>query len=370
MKSVLRGILVLAATVLAAASASAGTLASCDPAAHESFISWPDVNPVWQLCFVRAPYSSGSNGSGLEVRNVYYNGHLVMKRGHVPMLNVQYLQVSCGCNCYRDWLTQEVNFVSNNVISAGYSEPTPDCPQTVCDLGGGVDCPQDVPPPPAAPPCPNWACFAGVAAEKLPDHLTLTTQTSAGWYRYVMKWTFWQDGRIEPRFCFAAVDAGCISCSHNHHAYWRFDFDVDGSPNVVSEGPETPDAGRAGGPRPRIVTLPTETMRVVNYPGITWSITDPVAHRGYRLVPGSETALPADTFSVGDFWALRYHANELDDGHSIGDCPVNFTPWLNGESLNGDLVLWYRSGWLHPEGDLGPFVQVGPTLYPVGDWSP
>ena len=55
---------------------------------------------------------------------------------------------------------------------------------------------------------------------------------------------------------------------------------------------------------------------------------------------------------------------------TIGDCPVNFAPWLNTESLNGDVVLWYRSGWLHPSGDLNDFEMVGPTLYPVGDWSP
>jgi len=372
MKIALRLLLAIA-TFFLAFSVRAVTAGICDPSAHENYLAWPDSNPVWQLCWVRARDSSGVNGSGLEVRNVYYNGHLVMKRGHVPMLNVQYLQLGCDCNCYRDWLDEERAFVSSNVISDGYSEPPEGCPQTVCELGGGTDCPADVPPPPAPPPCPNWVCFTGVAAEKRADHVTLTTQMSAGWYRYDMKWTFWQDGRIEPRFCFAAVNSGCVSCSHNHHAYWRLDFDIDGSAaNVVTEGPNPPAGASPGrpGPKPRIVTLSNETMRLVNYPGITWSVTDPAARRGYRLVPGTETALPADAFSEGDLWALRYHANEIDDGHSLINCPVDFSPWLNNETLNGDVVLWYRSGWLHPEGDLGPFDPVGPTLYPVGDWSP
>jgi hypothetical protein len=34
------------------------------------------------------------------------------------------------------------------------------------------------------------------------------------------------------------------------------------------------------------------------------------------------------------------------------------------------VVLWYRTGWLHVAGDLSDCQQVGPTLYPTGDWSP
>jgi Cu2+-containing amine oxidase len=172
---------------------------------------------------------------------------------------------------------------------------------------------------------------------------------------------------------FSAVSAGCVSCTHKHHAYWRFDFDVDGATNVVTEGPNPdvpPPPGSRGGPRPRATTLTAEAMRLTDYPGISWLVTNPASRRSYRLVPGAEASLPADDFSEGDLWALKYHANEIDDGHGLGDCPVDFAPWINGESLNGDVVLWYRSGWLHIGGDLADCDPVGPTLYPVGDWSP
>lgn len=325
-------------------------------------ISWPTGNPVWQISWLRACESSGSNGSGLEIRDVSYNGHMVLKRAHVPMLNVEYVQTSCGCDCYRDWEWQQDYFEADNIITPHLlAEPSTPA-QTVCDVGGGTDvCQQGQP-----------NCFDGVAVESYVDRLVLTTQFEAGWYRYTMRWRFYLDGRIEPVFGFSAVSAGCVSCTHKHHAYWRLDFDIDGSvSNVVTEGPNPaqPPPGRSG-PRPRIVALPTEAMRVVNYPGITWSVTDPAAHRGYRLVPGAEVALPADDFSKGDLWALKYHANEIDDGHGLGNCPVDFNPWLNNESLNGDVVLWYRSGWLHVGGDLADCDPVGPTLYPVGDWSP
>ncbi len=326
-------------------------------------IHWPANDPVWQLSWLRPCESSGTNGSGVEIRDVSYNGHMVLKRAHVPMLNVEYVQLSCGCDCYRDWEFQQDYFEANNIVTPHLLAEPSIPPQTVCDVGGGTDvCTQGQP-----------NCFDGVAVESYADRLVLTTQFEAGWYRYTMRWRFYLDGRIEPVFGFSAVNAGCISCTHKHHAYWRLDFDIDGSvPNVVTEGPD-PAAGAAPGrpgPRPRIETLGTETMRVVNYPGITWSVTDPAAQRGYRLVPGIETSLPADAFSQGDLWALAYHANEIDDGHGLGLCPVNFEPWLNGEPLDGDVVLWYRAGWLHVGGDLADCDPVGPTLYPVGDWSP
>src|SRR5207248_914931 len=85
--------------------------------AGEHLLSWPDANPVWQLCWLRPIDSSGSRGSGLEIRNAYYNGHLVLKRGHVPMLNVQYVQTSCGCDCYRDWEYEQDYFLADNIVT-------------------------------------------------------------------------------------------------------------------------------------------------------------------------------------------------------------------------------------------------------------
>ena len=355
----------IASAILFAGLALLATPAAAQPACNltgEHLMSWPDVNPVWQFCWLRPADSSGSNGSGIEIRNVSYNGHLVMKTGHVPMLNVEYIQTSCGCDCYRDWEYQQHVFISDNIITQHvYAEPTSP-PLTVCDVGGGVDV--------CNPGDPN--CFDGVAAEKLSDRLILTTQFEAGWYRYMMKWRFYLDGRIEPVFGFSAVSAGCVSCTHIHHAYWRFDFDIDNPENdIVTEGPAPNVGGGNGrpGPRPPIVVLPTETMRVNNSPNLTWSVIDSQTHRGYRIVPGIETAQPADVFSQGDFWALRYHASEIDDGHGLGECPVDFSSWLNGESLNGDVVAWYRTGWLHVGGDLADCDQVGPTLYPIGDWA-
>jgi hypothetical protein len=357
--------LLRALAVLACAGAVAPRVALAQATCNgttEHLLQWPDANPVWSFCWLRPLDSSGSRGSGVEIRNVYYNGHLVLKRAHVPMLNVQYVQTSCGCDCYRDWEYQQDYFLADNIITPHvYAEP--DTPaQTVCDVGGGVDV--------CSAGQPN--CFDGVSAEKFADPLVLTTQFEAGWYRYTMRWKFYMDGRIQPVFGFSAVNAGCVSCTHKHHAYWRLDFDIDDPGNdIVTEGPN-PNVGPSGRGRggPPITVLSTETMRLNDRPNLTWSVIDTATHRGYRIVPGAETALPADAFSQGDLWALAYNANEIDDGGHLTDCPVNFGPWLDGESLDGDVVVWYRSGWLHQGGDLADCDPVGPTLYPIGDWSP
>jgi hypothetical protein len=117
--------------------------------------------------------------------------------------------------------------------------------------------------------------------------------------------------------------------------------------------------------------LPTETQRFNNRPNLTWAVTDAVTGRGYRIVPGAETELPADAFSVADAWFLNYHPEELDDNGEPGPaCAVKIGKFLNGESLANDVVVWYRTGARHLGGDLDDCHVVGPMLVPIGDWSP
>jgi len=359
-----RLLLAAAACVFGAALASAQP--SCN-GGNEILMSWPTVNPVWQFCWVRPTGSSGFNGSGLEIRQAYYNGHLVLKRGGVPILNVKYDPGGCGGTglCYRDWLTTEIEYLSNNPISTGYAEPT--CPPvTVCDDPTGVDACDIVPPPPDC----TRECFLGVSAEKLADRLIMTSQNEAGWYRYKMSWTFYLDGRIEPRFGFTAVADPCTNFTHRHHAYWRFDFDIDGPDgDVVTEGTNPAAGPGRPGPKPPNVVIATEAVRRNNRPDMTWSIVDSTTHRGYRVVPGDETQLPADSFSVADAWFLNYNPNEIDDSGQGPGCNAKISNFVNGESLANDLVMWYRTGALHAGGDLDHCHVVGPTLVPVGDWS-
>lgn len=77
---------------------------------------------------------------------------------------------------------------------------------------------------------------------------------------------------------------------------------------------------------------------------------------------------------MADAWLLKYNASQINDGATLGSCPIQptFLNFMNGEALNdnGDVVLWIRGGAVHQGGQLDTCTRVGPTLTPVGDWAP
>lgn len=348
-------------------AASAGTAsAQLTCTSPQRLVQWPATGtPVWQMCMLTPVNSSGTNGSGIEIRNVSYNGHLVFKRAHAPILNVKYVPGS-NCDCFRDWSDEEARFevigAAGPVSSgAGGFALAVQPPRTVCDVGTTST---------------DIGAFRGVAAEMLPDRMILTTQLTAGWYRYQMKWIFHQDGRIEPRFGFGAVNtSSCLQNTHRHHNYWRFDFDIDGAENDAI-GP-VPTAAH---PAPRRVTFENQRNLPDAIPQPAYIVHDRTTRRGYQLVPGPENLeLPVDSFSIGDSWMLKFASNQstavtaqIDDGQGLSGCPLSstFLAFDNNENINpADVVVWYRGGGLHLGGDLEGCGWVGPTLQPIGDWS-
>ncbi len=148
------------------------------------------------------------NGSGVEIFEVMYNGHLVMERGNVPLLNVQY--GTGGCGCFRDWMDSEADFeaIEDGACpgaggSNGICEVSND-PVTICDCAPSDTCDAN----------PNNACnvdigdYRGVAVNRTATTMSLTSHSRAGWYRYTMKWIFHLDGTIEPVFKFGATPNG------------------------------------------------------------------------------------------------------------------------------------------------------------------
>ena len=305
-------------------------------------INWPAANPVWSLCWTPPDSSSGIDGSGLELTHVFYKGKRVFWQAHVPVLNVIYDQPSGSCGpTYRDWQNQLVPFEANNVIQPGYAEPTVP-PKTVCDHPGT-----------------DAGSFAGVAAQKLSNRLILTTQMQAGWYRYIMKWTFYLDGKIEPRFGFTAVNYQCTTMNHTHHVYWRFDFDIEDYPNDrIDQRKFKSWANR-----------PVEFNAKNNGLSRSWRVMDNVTGRGYSVIPGSGDGV-ADAWAVADLWGLLYYSPEIDDGGAVGGLngdAAQMNKYLTGEKINGqDVVVWYHAQARHA-GGISCFL-AGPTLKPIGAW--
>lgn len=367
-----RTLLALAVGVLALSpSVSAQTLvseATCQTnssggnpnATRNGHISWPADDPVWEFDFLRPANSITADGTGLEIRDVYYDGRLVMKQGNVPVLNVEY--EPGGCGCFRDWQDNEVEFeVEEGSTLPGatcIAESAPSTVRTTCERNQDAACDPNNPNDPDCGDDPAWD-FSGVAVEDYGDELVLTMNTRAGWYRYRMKWHFYLDGRIWPEYSFSADSATCTAQSHNHHAYWRFDFDLEGTPNndIVSERTT----------RGSELTFTNEVDRTWGEPtsGTYWAVVDGETQRGYRIIPSEEDLkLPIDAFSKTDALVLKYNPFEMDDG-SVG-CAIDYSSEQNGESIeNEDIVFWYRSSAVHDGGNPWECDIVGPTLQPV-----
>ncbi len=352
-------------------AANQGTTSSGTPGQYQLTVSQSDAT-LWEMLVIRPSASSGNadERSGIEIRDVKYKGKSVLKRGHAPILNVQYEGDFCGP--YRDFQYSESFF---NAPEEGATEPASgirilaagQIAQTAVD--SGVD----------------RGNFRGIAVYTqnvgLGDEIVLVSEMEAGWYRYIMEWRFAPDGTIRPRYGFSATNSSCVCATHTHHVYWRFDFDIVSPTNKILQV----ERGR------RFLQLVTnETARLRNYAtNRSYLIQNSNSDEGYLLVPNLSDGV-SDAFSGGDFWFLKYHAEtdgeptEIDDPNSNTgdpklDVPANLAPWVNNESLvNQDVVVWYTARYVHsrdgesllsPERSGSAVIDgdhvVGPNLRPV-----
>ncbi|MEK7830925.1 MAG: hypothetical protein AAB401_07560, partial [Acidobacteriota bacterium] len=152
--------------------------------------------PIWQMLVVRPSASSGTRGSAVELRDIYYLGKLIMKRTHVPILNVLYDNGACGP--YRDWQWQEGSFTANGTDVAPGVRMCTSPPQTVIE--NNID----------------TGNFRGVAVYQDPSNneVTIVSELEAGWYRYISRWEFSPAGIIRARFGFDGVNNSCVCNAH------------------------------------------------------------------------------------------------------------------------------------------------------------
>jgi len=312
-------------------------------------IQWPAPpgEVLWDLRVTRPAASSGVNGSGVDIKDVFYRGRKVMRQGHVPILNVEYAGNTCGP--FRDWLWDESCFqaVGSDIPGAPGIRWCNTPPQTIIEshTDGGN--------------------FKGVAVYEHADgSLRLLSQNSAGWYRYISEFRFYPDGRIMPRFRFAGVADTCVCNSHNHHAYFRLDLDILRARNICDEWDGA-----------RWVPLLRETHRTRQEGvDVRWRIRNFRREVGYEIVPGEEDGV-GDAFSGPDQFLLQRRDTEIDDGHLLIGPPGNQQADLlqfvqpKANTMRRNLVIWYAAHFRHeqPEADAlhdEPIHDLGPTLVP------
>lgn len=294
---------------------------------------------LWKFILVRPSASSGRYGSGVEIRNLYYKGKKVLTRAHTPILNVKYAGDRCGP--FRDWTYSENPFTANGTDLAPGIRRATSLPQTIFDNN------QDL------------GNFRGVAIYSTGDKVMMVTELAAAWYRYVSKFELYDNGTIKPIFEFSSVENSCVCFSHNHHVYWRFDFDLDGIANsafVFNGDTFTP--------------LARETSHVKSPSRRFWRLINRSSGLGYHFVPGPNDGV-ADSYSIADAWLLRYSSTQIDDSNVRTSTRAGLNAFLTGQSTtNQDLVFWYSGHFLHsqPDGESG-HSAVGPTLSPL-NWTP
>jgi hypothetical protein len=283
---------------------------------------------LWKFQAVRPAASSGTNGSGIELRYVEYRGKRVLYRAHVPILNVRYDQDICGP--YRDWQYEEGMIRARGTdVAPGFRLcPTP--AKTILDTGS------------------DTGNFLGVAIYVEEQEVVLVSEMEAGWYRYISEWRFHADGTIRPRFGFTAVNNSCVCNRHHHHVYWRFDFDIrTAGDNIVEEYNDPPISLTSNWH-----TLKYEVRRARNSRHKRrWRIKNALTGEGYMLIPGKEDG-KADSFGVGDVWVLRYRNSEIDDGQDFTTDPAqakaNLDKFISHERVDKeDVVVWYAAHFTH-----------------------
>ncbi len=306
---------------------------------------------LWRFTVIEPNISSGVDGSGVELVDVYYKGKKVLNRAGVPVINVKY--EPGGCGTFRDWLNEESKFTCNGIDNPAGIRRCTEKPVNMAD--NGVDA----------------GNFNGVAIwDSGSGTATVESELEAGWYRYVVQWKFTTDGILKPRFYFAAVADSCVCHEHTHHAYWRFDFAViNNANNGVQELRDTDFDGLPD----TWVNLTTEYVmtRGSNPYGtdLYWNVFNTLGPGYVQIRPDLNNF--ADSFAVADQWALLYKANEIDDSTSPITYPnsdkARIDGFRNGENIfSKDVVVWYRAGFHHVTTDVEAGHVVGPDLVLFG----
>lgn len=279
---------------------------------------------LWRFIAIRPSVSSGVDGSGIELRDVNYRGKRVLTRANAPVLNVQYERNLCGP--FRDWSYAEGAFMAEGAeIAPGFRLCTSE-PQTMIESGD------------------DFGIYRGVALYDRED-VSLISEMNAGWYRYISKWVFKDEGVIQPRFGFGATNTACVCLFHTHHVYWRFDFDIVTADNnsIRETGPGMP------------VLMETEVMRLRQLASQqqTWIIENSITGESVVLKPNALDG-NMDKFGRGDVWLLRNKfPSEIDDSAQPGGgSAARLDSMVNGEAISKqDVVIWYAGHWMHDSFD-------------------
>jgi hypothetical protein len=316
-------------------------------------VQWPNAaDPIWDVVVVRPAATVTSllpRGAGVELREARYRGSLVLLTANVPVLNVKYEGDTCGP--FRDWLYDESCVALNGApeVNPGFfitTSPAGTICNTHSDSGTG----------------------RGVVLETSEDSLTIVSEMSAAWYRYLNGWRLRRDGTIDAIFQYAGTVNSCMCHRRTHHAYWRLDWALGAKADANSP------TGWSGSARLERRKTPSDAWQAVvteetsyrTSPDAAIRVADPSSHIAYEIVPSPNDGTAAgDAFGKSDVWLLRWNEQEVGDTRLYPE-DIDLDPYLNAEPFEpGRVVTWY-AGHMRQDGNVpgngGVCTTLGPTF--------
>ncbi len=314
---------------------------------------WQGDMLLWDLVVVRPSASSGTNGSGIELRTVDFLGARVLQRAHLPIINVEFGEegVAAGCARGRAPLGPRGGGVRGRGRRPGRRLPALHC--------GAADHPGD-----------------GHRRRRLPGRGPVGRRRRPRARQPV------GGGPLPVRQRVAApcrrhhpAPAGVLGGHQLRH------LQAPRPPRVLAArlrhpGPRVERAARVQRPRhPGRDPLALHALRgqAAEGPRRTtatgWcATTATAASTGSCPAPHDGTA---NEFGAGDVWVLRYSPDEMDDGQGYTTDPAlaraGLDRLVSGEPVHSeDVVLWYGVHVSHPGDEV---ERVGPDLV-AGHWQP
>jgi hypothetical protein len=277
--------------------------------AHSGTTSWGPWTFNWEV----------KDGAGIAVRDVRYQGELVLWKASMPVIRVEYFgQNPCGPYADRiDW---------GNLLS-------------ISNCGGNKVCQQSF----TSSDGRNW--------------LRLSILAQIGAYRLNQNWFFSQDGFLGARLASRGLQC---NQNHAHHPYWRLDFDINGftQDQIFVFDNNRPNQG--WGPGWMKYANELNDMRSSGT-GRNWFVRDsPTTHGVWVLPDGTGSTTSFSTFDIG---GRQYHGNE-DEPWPFFTGEVGYFPPADGVQET-DVVFWYIGHLQHEATDgadewhwVGPWLRV------------
>jgi hypothetical protein len=191
-------------------------------------------------------------------------------------------------------------------------------------------------------------------------HLVVESYHRIGRYHLVNRWFFRSDGLILPQLHSAGLQH---PSTHQHHVYWRFDFDIGGAANNLTLAHM--NVGGDWGYGPGWMPMARETWQVtISASG--WAVLNKQTNLGYVIDRGPNDE-PCDSFEPADLYAVAYHGAEDLKGRLGTPQEAQIFTHINNEDIDGqDVVFWYVAHLHHHyPGPEDEWHVCGPLLWPL-----